>query len=99
MMLADPEGVRLLVATGGKLPMARFRVESESVIVVIGVATVPIEPATEVRLRRLLVRRMELVTPPPLRMAFAATVPPFTVKMPVGRLCWLGAPSHCPNTS
>src|SRR5438067_2246053 len=98
MVLAAPEIVRLLVTTGGNPPIARFSVELVIARLLIGAETVPIEPATEVRLSVALVKVIVLVTPPPLRIALAETDASRTFRMPVGRVCKLGAPSHCPRT-
>src|SRR5438045_2961133 len=98
MVLAEPETVKLLVTTGGKPPIARFSVESLMARLLIGAESVPMAPETEVRLRVALVKVIVLVTPPPLRIAPADTDASRTFKMPVGRVCKLGAPSHCPST-
>src|SRR5580765_4892789 len=100
LMAFVPEITRLLVATGGRLPMARFRVELVIASVLIGATVVPMKPATEVRLRAALVRLIELLIPPPLAMLLAATVPLFTFKVPVGRVLRAVPPlGHWASTS
>ena len=51
MVLGEPEMVRLLTTTGGKAPTARFRAELVTPRLLMGAESVPMEPATEVRLR------------------------------------------------
>src|SRR5438477_11732774 len=86
LMVDEPEATKLLVETGGKLPIARFRVELVIASVLIGDATDPMEPAAEVRVSVALLKLMELAIPPPLTTLAADTVPPFTFKVPVGRV-------------
>ena len=97
MLLAEPDVVKLLVTTGGKLPTVKFKVELLIEMLPIGAAAVPIEPATEVRVMVPLVRLIELV-PPPLMIVFADTVPP-TFIIPLARMGVVPPGNSNPRTS